>query len=143
MLKRVPGIRATVHYNNNIFRHDIEIEDGEKRNTPPLSCCTSLRLRTVKPECYIGTLSPRSSSTGPRRHGGRRKLVGIARLPASFGFFLYFCIHYSLLRIRRPSFSCNVVPMDLSARHDCRCAFLSIYLHTSVCFSVFSGHTHH
>lgn len=33
--------------------------------------------------------------------------------------------------------------MDLSARYDCRCAFLSIYLHTSVCFSVFSGHTHH
>jgi len=36
--------------------------------------------------------------------------------------------------------------MDLSARYDCRCAFLNIYLQTSVCFtrfSVFSGHTHH
>jgi hypothetical protein len=112
MLQRVPGVRTTVHYNNNIFgyTYDIEIEDGEKKihllSVVHHDDCAA--KRTEKPE-YIFCLPAHR----------RRALGGAAT--ASFKFFFYFLFLYtffSLLRIRRPTFSCNIVPMDSSAWYD-------------------------
>ncbi|CAH1711468.1 unnamed protein product [Aphis gossypii] len=147
VLKRVPGVCARLYIIIIIY----------------LGTHTILKSKTVKKEIHRLSVVVHRTTTAHRKtrilygyfvspfvvHGpsaARRpsKISGYSAIPASFEFFPYFCIHFSLLRIRRPSFSCNVVPMDLGARYDCRCAFLSIlYLQTSVCFSVFSGHTHH